>query len=419
MDQDAAMILLNCLSYSKDADKESRLSSVTAEEWRKVVDLAHEHKVAPLLYHYLRRLKSTLPTELFYELEQAHAQNTFRNMRLYQELHKLLGWLQADKIPVIVLKGAYLASAVYESVSLRTMSDIDILVKQEDVLRVEKELLDWGYLPEIPDRVITQEKYHFRYSLNVDSFVIEIHWRLLGDDFPFQIEMEELWKRAQHVTLAQVPALALSPEDNLLHLCVHTVRHAYKYRIEHDTRIRTLCDIGQVVRRYGSDLDWQELGARAHQSRAVCAVYMILRLALELLTVPVSAAWLESLKPDSFYESYYLLARKETVANRYDGDVVRYDQIQVAHLWGAEGGFVKKSTLIFESIFQSRESMATMYPAPANSWRINLYYPVRVIDLLIRYVPMMWRLVRDNPEINTQVERTNQLDSLQNWLMSG
>ena len=90
MDQDAAMILLNCLSYSYDADKEAVLSSVTAEEWRKVVDLAHLHKVAPLLYHYLRRLKSTLPGELFYELEQAHVQNTFRNMRLYQELHKLL-----------------------------------------------------------------------------------------------------------------------------------------------------------------------------------------------------------------------------------------------------------------------------------------------------------------------------------------
>lgn len=418
MDQDAAMILLTCLSYTDDADKAGKLAQVTAEEWRKVVDLAHQHKVAPLLYHHIRHLKVALPDELFKELEQAHAQNTFRNMGLYQELNKLLGWLGAENIPVIVLKGAYLANAVYEDVGLRIMSDIDILVKQEDVLRVERELMAWGYLPNPGEDVNNQDSYHFRYTLTKINCIIEIHWKLLQSYFPFQVDTEELWNRAQPVTLAQIPTLTLSPDDTLLHLCLHIVKHAYKFRIKHDTRISTLSDVGEVVRRYGSDLNWQEIGARAHQWGTVCAVYLILRLAQELLGVPVPTAWLVSLKPETFDESYILVARKETFTPSNDGYVERYNRIQAARLWWS-GGVVKKSTLFFQSLFQSRENMAEMYPVPAKSLRIFLYYPVRFKDILVRHTPMMWRLFRADQEINTQDERTNQLNALHDWLMSG
>jgi Uncharacterised nucleotidyltransferase len=317
-----------------------------------------------------------------------------------------------------MLKGAYLASAVYSDLGLRTMGDIDILVHQEHVTRVEQQLLSWGFLPGLEERVITPENYHFRYSLDGNRFEIELHWKLMGNNFPFQIDVDAMWNRAQPVTLAQVPALAFSPEDTLLYLCLHSIKHAYKYRIEHDTRIRTLCDIGEVVRRYGPEMDWQAIAARSHEWGAVHAVYMILRLAGELLDVPVPAAWLASSKPDNFDEKFIAIAQKETFTVRDDGDVVSYDQKPAAQLWGTGNAF-KKLTFFFERLFQSRESMASMYPAPADSWRIYLYYPVRFKDMLIRHSPMMWRLFRADQKITAQVERTNQLDELHNWLISG
>ena len=418
MVQDDAMILLTCLNYSVEATKIESLLPVSAEEWRKVVDLAHQHKVAPLLYHHIRRMKIELPVELDKELKQVHSKNIFRNMRLFQEMNKLLRWLQSEDIPVIVLKGAYLATKVYDSVGLRTMGDVDLLVKQEDVLRVEQKLLGCGYLPEISDRAITQKNYHFRYLLNGSNFVIEIHWKLLGNNFPFQIDMDGLWGRAKSVTLAQCTTLVLSLEDLLLHLCLHIVKHVYRYDVEYDASIRTLCDIGAVVERYGAELNWQRISTHAHQWGVVCAVYMILRLAQELLGVPVPTDWLDSLRPDSFKESFVLIARNETFAARSDGDMIESDQVQAARLWGSNKLGWKIAT-IFRSFFQSRESMATMYPAQANSWRIYLYYPIRFKDVLKRHIAMQWRLVRADSKILNQVERTNNIIELHDWLMSG
>ncbi|MCJ7433367.1 MAG: nucleotidyltransferase family protein, partial [Anaerolineales bacterium] len=145
-----------------------------------------------------------------------------------------------------------------------------------------------------------------------NGILLEIHWAIIDAIFPFRIEVEELWSRTQTVTLAQAPALALAPKDLLLHLCLHTAKHA------NEMRIRMVCDIGEVVRCHGMELDWQELGARAGQWDAIRAVYLILRLAQELLEIAVPADWLISLRPDSFSEGYLDLAREQILGRHSD-----------------------------------------------------------------------------------------------------
>jgi hypothetical protein len=183
MKQSTASILLDCLGYADEAAKADQLSHVTAGQWSKVVELAQQHGVAPLLYHRLKRMglideersiihsaHSTtdiaegLTTENGMELKQAFLENAARNMRLYQELQKLLLLLRKQEIAVIVLKGAYLAEAVYDNIGLRVMGDIDMLVEKDNLLRVEQDMLALGYTAVDFNRVITQENIHFRYE---------------------------------------------------------------------------------------------------------------------------------------------------------------------------------------------------------------------------------------------------------------
>jgi len=63
-EQPTASILLNCLGYANGAAKTEQLARVTAEQWCKVVELAQQHGVAPLLYHHLKRLDIVLPDEM-------------------------------------------------------------------------------------------------------------------------------------------------------------------------------------------------------------------------------------------------------------------------------------------------------------------------------------------------------------------
>jgi hypothetical protein len=410
MDQSVVSILLTCLGYASEAAKAERLACVSAEEWRMVAELAQQHGVKPLLYHHLKSLDLALPGAIADELKQEYLKQAQRNIRLYQELSKLLRLLQEKNIAVIVLKGAHLAEAVYDNIGLRSMSDVDLLVRKDDLQRVEQELLALDGMPEDCNRVIAQDNYHFGYKLPRNDLRVEIHWTIFASSYPIQVDVEGLWSRAQPVTLAQAPALALSPADLLLHLCQHTAKHAY------DMRIRMLCDIGEVVRHYDGELDWQELGDRARRWGLTHAVYVILRLAQELLEVAVPADWLASLRPDNFDERYLVLARQQILATCMDAGMAQ--TAQVARLWGPKG-LGGKIGIIRDSLLPSRESMAIMYPAPVNSWRIYLYYPVRIKDVLVRHGATLWRLARGDPKTRTAAARTNQVTALRDWLMSG
>jgi hypothetical protein len=61
-------------------------------------------------------------------------------MLLYQELQTVLKTFKfrAASIAVIALKGAFLAELVYENIGLRAIGDVDLLVKKEDLEKVQQ-----------------------------------------------------------------------------------------------------------------------------------------------------------------------------------------------------------------------------------------------------------------------------------------
>ena len=415
MAQDAATILLTCLSYGSETAKAERLANVSAEEWRAAAKLARQHNLAPLFFHRTLRMNIALPGDIKENLARAYRQDTLRTMRLYEKLSNLLRRLQEQDIPVIALKGVYLAEAVYEKIGLRAMRDIDLLVKKDDLPRVDGILLAMGCVPEDNIRVVTEDNLHFRYRFPGNALMLEIHWSIIDAIFPFQIDLEELWRRARPVTLAQAPAWTFDPEDLLLHLCLHTAKHA------NEMNIKMLCDINEVVRRFGMELNWQEIDARTRQWNAVRAVYLILQLAQELLDVPVPADWLVSLRPEDFSESYLDLAREQILGRHSDKKTSQLESnylLNLLQLWGPKG-LGNKLALIRERLLPSRETMARWYPAPVNSWRIYLYYPVRIKDILVKHRATLWQLARGNPKARAIADHTNQIMELRDWLMSG
>ncbi len=66
-------------------------------------------------------------------------------MRLYRELAQVVRACNDAGVPVILLKGAHLAEAVYGNIALRPMVDVDLLVKQADLMRVHDILIGQGY----------------------------------------------------------------------------------------------------------------------------------------------------------------------------------------------------------------------------------------------------------------------------------
>jgi hypothetical protein len=409
MDHDTTAVLLACLGDAGDAAQAGLLSRLSPKGWSAVVALSRQHGVTPLLYHRLKRLSVALPGELAEGLKRAYLWNATRNVRLQQELGRLLRRLSEESIPIIALKGAHLIEAVYEDIGLRTVGDIDLLARKDDLLRISRELLALGYDKKLGHNKKANTHHHF-YTPPKHGFPVEIHWTLLAPELPFQVDVEGLWSRARPLTLAQAPALALSPEDLLLHLCLHTAGHVYAMRI------RMLCDIAEVVRRYGAGLDWQEIGVRARQWGIVRVVYVVLRMVQELLEVAAPRHWLASLQPVGFDERYCALFRQQILVTRADADMVQI--ASVARLWGTKG-LGGKLAILRGILLPSRETMACMFLAPANSWRILLYYPLRWKNALAQHSATLWRLARGDPQTQAAAVRSNVVTTLRDWLMSG
>jgi hypothetical protein len=74
-----------------------------------------------------------------------------------------------------------------------------------------------------------------------------------------------------------------------------------------------------------------------------------------------------------------------------------------------------KLAALYEALFPSRAAMALMYHAPATSWRILSYYPVRIKDLWMRYSRVMWQLLSGDKQLSSEVHREAHLRDYLGW----
>lgn len=104
-------VLLTSLHQDSSRIDPTALSLLIEREWAALVEMATRHGVASLVYQRLKtsELAGRVPDNQLERLRGLDLQTAACNMRLYEELRVLLSALSASGIPVIVLKGAYLA----------------------------------------------------------------------------------------------------------------------------------------------------------------------------------------------------------------------------------------------------------------------------------------------------------------------
>jgi hypothetical protein len=317
--------------------------------------------------------------------------------------------LRSEGIAVIVLKGAYLAEVVYGDVALRSMSDVDLMVRQRDLARVEARLFEMGYAQrENPEADMDYAAHHHLHPLTKPGGVpIEIHWTIERPTEPFTIDVEGLWERARPATIAGVEVLALAPEDLLLHLCLHT---AFNHQFL--LGLRSCWDILETIRHHGNDIDWEQVQRRARQWGVAKYAYLTLRLAKELLGAGVPASTLTALRPDGFDPRLYAWASAEILAGRTAAVSV---SPRFAQMWGTMRAR-EKAALLVRSAFPSPSAMGRMYAAGGGPHWVYLYYPVRWRDLLRQYGRSAWQRVRRDEAAVALVQRAHERAALMDWL---
>ena len=305
-------LLLDCLSRVTDPATGARLAQLPATDWRELVQVSARHGVGPLLYDRLTTGAFPLPVPVgvMQTLREAFLMNALRNTLLYQDLAQVLTALQQTGIRVAVLKGAHLAALIYPHIGLRPMADMDLLVPEADLPKADTLLRKIGYntKSEPSFDVRSQVGKHLPEYLKPPHPRVEIHWTIAPPELFYKVNPVRLIERLRPVTIAGVETHVLSPEDFVLHQCIHLAVHRFCLH-----GLRPICDLAATLHHHREELDWLQIQSRAAEWRAGKCVYVALRLASELMSAEVSPAALATLRPESFAERWYTIAHEQVL----------------------------------------------------------------------------------------------------------
>jgi len=158
---------------------------------------------------------------------------------------------------------------------------------------------------------------------------------------------------------------------------------------------RPLCDILETIRHYQNKIDWTQVEHRASQWNAKKPVYLTLRLAKELLAANVPDELLNALKPKTFDERLMVCANEQIFAKGNDTtNTLQYSNLK--GLLPEQKGKSFWGISIPKTL--SPTTIAKIYNLPQNSWRIYLYYPIRLTYLFLKYGYKLLRLLYHREE---------------------
>lgn len=311
-------LVLNCIRTGLGTQTPGQTYEILKGElnWSYILRKARQNNIAPLLYHNLQKLgtQDLISVDERKEFEMIYHSAGFRNAIFYEELKKILRFFEDRGISVIVLKGAVLAEEVFKNVALRQMGDIDLLVQEQDLDKSAGTLTQLGYIPyEVRHSESWYKSHHHHlvpYFNPAKGIAIEIHRNIIPLESSFSIDTFKLWERSQHLRMGNINTKVLSPEDLIIHLCLHL-----SFCNGFIGGIKTLIDISQAVRHYGERINWNWLIREARERGFANFVFYPLYFTCEILNVDIAKAVLDGLKKGSKSKTFEVRLLKPMIRN--------------------------------------------------------------------------------------------------------
>jgi hypothetical protein len=262
----------------------------------------------PLLQYILRKSDPdfTFPGDTDERIGSLRLAILARNVFLFNELKELLNACGGAGIETILLKGAMM-EGIYPA-GLRPFTDIDFLIRREKLAQVEEILGSLGYRSRIRELRHGTEDFQGEVGYLKNgrmTIFIEPHW-LLGPPYPYagRVDMDSLWRRSREANVAGIDTLILSPEDSLLHFCIHFFTHRY------GGWLASSCDIAELALHYEGKLDWQAFLSRVFEFRLCLPVRYSLQETVQLFHPPVPdfvLSELDSYRPARVEQLFFTL----------------------------------------------------------------------------------------------------------------
>ena len=205
-------LLIAALGWAVSGTTEKLSLSV---DWEKLLLLAKGHMLLPLLCDGLQKagVWKEVPQEAAKTLEKACMQAVYQDVQMEYCRQKLEVRLKEEKIPYVFLKGAILKYD-YPDPALRTMCDMDVLVRTENYPQIEKIAREMKGEAGHSDG--NHRNYHFPGVVEV-----EFHPNLIHQDTPVGTDINPGWQYTE-----QTPdGIRMTEEGIYLNTLCHLANH--------------------------------------------------------------------------------------------------------------------------------------------------------------------------------------------------
>jgi len=235
----------------------------------RLIDLAIKEGLAGFLYKNVK--KAGIPEDVDHKLRESLQPLYYRtveyNIKLINELKKLLSILNQKRLQVVLLQGMALLWQIYDDIGLRPLTDIDLWVMPKDYPGLVSVLSSLGYRKD--------PLYPYTFRKGSTEFEIQTHipWadRIKASGLLLGKSQENIFGHTRTLAVEGRQALCLGKYDQVLYLSLHALKHNMD-------RLIWLVDIKSLLAEW-KEPDWQEFLNRARelgQEKIVSYIFFLL-----------------------------------------------------------------------------------------------------------------------------------------------
>ena len=250
-------------------------------DWNHLFQTARANRLDGIIYDSLDRngIFESLPEEVRHKFEESY-QQTVINTRVYLETAgEIASAFSRAEIDLIILRGPTLGLTLYSRPYLRPYGDLDLLIRKKDLPIAKKTLINLELisLPGLlPDRYFEKHHLHLSFKVPRRNAIVELHWALDHPYTLYTVDYASLFSKREEASFEDFTIPVLNPEDRLLTLCLHLVKHCpfLSFLLDEDDLpalilkgrwMLWLLDIHLLLTEWGKSFRWEDILEKAER----------------------------------------------------------------------------------------------------------------------------------------------------------
>ncbi|TXC92346.1 nucleotidyltransferase family protein [Metabacillus litoralis] len=240
----------------------SNLSKINEEQYKLIEEDISFFNIEPQIYRKVidEEKLEVIPDFFRTSLKKIYQKQFINNMFIKNQTDAILSVLEDNKLSVIVLKGPLYAEKYFGDFSARPSSDIDLLIKIDEVDEVLTCIKKLGYINEEKN---DEDHFHRTFSKPIPGspvpLLVEIHWNLVRENTS-KLPINQIWEET-----VLISGYDYVKQLSSFHTFYFIILHAWRHNLD---SMKHFIDIIQMIHMLRNEINYELLFkvARKHKT---------------------------------------------------------------------------------------------------------------------------------------------------------